>query len=196
MQYFVRGVDNDDAAEQLELLAEAHWAYMDGYVDSLVARGPTLSPDGVNHTGSIHLLDAPDLEEARRFALDEPYWRAGVYASVTVSLFHNAMSGTMWDRPKPPPGSTSSLALVTWQAQSFAPDSDTDTRMLRRLAATDSLVLGGLLLSETAATSVGLAAAFDADAEQASILIARIGLPESTTEIRTCRWQRGGRDQD
>ena len=83
MQYFVHGVDSDAATEQLDRLAEEHWAYMDGYVDDLVARGPTLSPDGEAHTGSIHLLSTSSAEEARRFAFSEPYQRAGVYASVT-----------------------------------------------------------------------------------------------------------------
>jgi uncharacterized protein len=196
MRYFVWGVDSDAAAEQLELLAEVHWTYMDEYADRLVARGPTLSPDGKAHTGSVHVLAADGAKEAHRFAFDEPYSLAGVYSSVTVTRFHSALTGTMWDRPLPPPGATSSLVMVTWQAQSFAPAAEFDARMLRRLAETDSLVFGGLLISDDAATSVGLAAAFDVGVEQASTIVAGIELPEPTTRTMTCRWQRGGRDQE
>jgi uncharacterized protein YciI len=115
MQYFVLGVDNAAAAERLELVAEAHWAYMDGYVDELVARGPTLSPDGEAHTGSVHVLAAGSAEEAHRFAFREPY---------------------------------------------------------------------------------SLAAAFDVGVEQASAIVAGAGLPELTAPMMTCRWQRGGRNQE
>ena len=68
--------------------------------------------------------------------------------------------------------------------------------MLRRLAETHILVFGGLLVSDDAAMSVGLAAAFDADVEQASTIVAGIGLPEPTAPIIACRWQRGGRNQE
>jgi uncharacterized protein YciI len=196
MQYFVRGVDNAAVTEQLDLLAETHWAYMDGYVDSLVARGPTLSPDGRDHTGSVHVLDASSTAEAQRFAFGEPYWLADVYASVTITRFQNALTGTMWDRPTPPRGSVSSLVVLTWQARPFAPAADTDAQILRRLAETDILVFGGLLVCDEAASSVGLAAAFDADADEASAIVARIILPEPTAAIMTCRWQRGGRSEE
>jgi uncharacterized protein len=196
MQYFVRGVDNAVVTEQLDLFAETHWAYMDGYVDSLVARGPTLSPDGSDHTGSVHVLDASSIEEAQRFAFGEPYWLAGVYASVTITQFRNALPGTMWDRPTPPRGSVSSLVVVGWQAQPLAPAADTDAAVLRRLADTEILVFGGLLVSDEAASSVGVVAAFDADADEASAIVARIILPEPTTAIMTCRWQRGGRSEE
>jgi uncharacterized protein YciI len=193
MQFFVHGVDNDGATEQLDLLAVTHWAYMDGYADRLVARGPTLSPDGEHHTGSVHILAADSAEDAHRFAFGEPYWRAGVYASVTVARFHNAMAGTMWDRPRPPRGSTSSLIVVTWGPQPFTPAAHGDAQMLARLAETELLVFGGLLVSDDAASSSGMAAALDADAELAAALVAHIGLPEPITAYR---WQRGGRDQE
>lgn len=196
MQFFVHGVDNAAVTEQLDLFGETHWAYMDGYVDSLVARGPTLSPDGSDHTGSVHVLDAPSTAEAQRFAFGEPYWLADVYASVTITRFHNALTGTMWDRPTPPRGSVSSLVVLPWQARPFAPASDTDTELLRRLADTDTVVFGGLLVCDEAASSVGLAAAFDADVDEASAIVTRIIFPEPTTAIMTCRWQRGGRSEE
>ena len=191
----MQGIDNDAVVEQMDRLAEAHQAYMDCYADRLVARGPTLSADGENHTGSVHVLEADSAEEAQRFAFEEPYWLAGLYASVRIARFQNALAGTMWDRPRPPRGSTSSLVLVTWQPQRSALAADSDAELLRRLAETEPLVFGGLLLSDDAGSSVGLAAALDADAERAPTVVARVGLPEPTTSITADRWQRGGRDQ-
>jgi uncharacterized protein YciI len=70
--YFVHGVDGENVNAQLERLAERHYAYMDAYSDRLVARGPTLSADGGHHTGSIHVVEVTSMEDARRFAFEEP----------------------------------------------------------------------------------------------------------------------------
>jgi uncharacterized protein YciI len=66
--FFVLGVDGDDVQERLEELSEAHWAYLDGFADALVARGPTLSADGELHTGSVHVVEVTDTAAAQRFA--------------------------------------------------------------------------------------------------------------------------------
>ena len=192
----MQGVDDAAVSERLERLGEAHWAYMDGYVDGLVARGPTLSPDGADHTGSIHVLSTPRIEDAQRFAFEEPYWLAGVYASVSVTRFHNALPGTMWDRPAPPPGSTSSLVIVSWHAQPSSHGTDPDVALLQRLADTERLVFGGLLISDDAATSIGLAAALDVGVGEAAALVDALTLPEPSAPILACRWQRGGRNTE
>jgi uncharacterized protein YciI len=105
VQFFVYGIDEDGVDARLDELGEAHWAYMDRFAEQLVARGPTLSPDGTAHTGSIHILGASDLDAARRFASDEPFARAGLYSAVTVTPWHDALGGTMWDRPAASPQS-------------------------------------------------------------------------------------------
>jgi uncharacterized protein len=66
-------------------LAEAHWSYMDRYADRLILRGPTLSDDGTQHTGSVHVIDLDDRASAERFATEEPYWLDGLYRHVTIS---------------------------------------------------------------------------------------------------------------
>jgi hypothetical protein len=58
VQFYVHGVDGEGVDERLGQLADAHWSYMDGYADRLVARGPTLSDDGERHTGSVHVVYA------------------------------------------------------------------------------------------------------------------------------------------
>jgi len=61
-----------------DALLERHGSYMDRYAQQMIARGPTLTPDGEHATGSIHALDLPDHAAARAFALEEPYYRAGI----------------------------------------------------------------------------------------------------------------------
>jgi uncharacterized protein len=193
VRYFVHGVDREDVDEQLEELAESHWTYIDGHADALVARGPTLSTDGTSHTGSVHVVEAATIDDARRFALEEPYWLADIYASVTVSRFRSAEAGTMWDRPSQHAGSASSLVLVRWPGQSRSSAGGADRKLLRTLARTDALVFGGLLISDDGTQSVGLVAAVDADIGRAAAFVAALGLPGSTTSVTSLRWRRGGR---
>lgn len=195
MHYLVHGVDHETTGTMLDELAQSHWCYMDVHADRLVARGPTLSADGTSHTGSVHVVEAATLDDARRFAYEEPYWLAGVYASVTVARFHSARAGTMWDRPPPDTSSASSLVLVNWPALPRASAAGVDRHVLGRLAATDPLVFGGLLTNDDGAHSIGLAAALDADIGPAAALVAGIGLPGSTTSVTSLRWRRGGRSQ-
>jgi uncharacterized protein YciI len=186
--YVVHGVDQPSVDEQLDRLAESHWAYLDAYADRLVARGPTLSADGEVHTGSIHVVEADSIEDAQRFAFDEPYWLAGLYASVTVTRLQPALDGTMWDRPRPAPGATSSLVLVDW------PEGPADAQVARRLAGIELLVFGGLLISDDGTRSSGLVAAVDAAPDEAGRLVASVAGPASTS-VTSCRWRRGGRNQ-
>lgn len=98
MEYFVYGRDKPNGFEVKVALNEEHWAFMDGYGDRLIARGPTLTEDGERTTGSLHIVELPDDDAAHEFAYDEPYFRAGAFATVEIQRFHNHAPGrTMWD---------------------------------------------------------------------------------------------------
>ena len=65
MEYFFycRGRPGTEALA--DELAEAHWSFMDGYAEAMIARGPTLTPDRTTWTGSMHMVDLPDAQAAR-----------------------------------------------------------------------------------------------------------------------------------
>src|SRR2546429_9014124 len=84
MPFYVYGQDRPGAQAEMEALAEAHWSYMDRFADRLILRGPTLSEDGAEHTGSVHVVDLADRASAERFATEEPYRVAGLYRKVTT----------------------------------------------------------------------------------------------------------------
>ena len=96
MEHFFYCRDEPGSA-LLEELAEAHWSFMDGYADVMIARGPTTDPAGEIHTGSMHMVDLPNAEAANVFAFEEPYYRAGVYAEVLKRRWRNVLGRTMWD---------------------------------------------------------------------------------------------------
>jgi uncharacterized protein YciI len=98
--FYCRGRPGTEALT--DELAEAHWSFMDGYAEQMIARGPTLAPDRTTWTGSMHLVDLPDAGAARVFAFQEPFYRAGVYDRVLMRRWRNALGRTMWDYPAEP----------------------------------------------------------------------------------------------
>jgi uncharacterized protein YciI len=66
------------------------------YADAMIARGPTMSPDGKAVTGSMHMVDLPDADAARVFAHDDPLAKGGVFEHVMVRRYRNVLGRTMW----------------------------------------------------------------------------------------------------
>jgi uncharacterized protein YciI len=97
MEYFFYCRDKQDVGDLRWELAEEHWAFMDGYAERMIARGPTLTPDGNETTGSMHIVDLPDAEAAFEFAFEEPYYQAGVFDEVLVRRWSNSLRRTMWE---------------------------------------------------------------------------------------------------
>jgi len=96
MEFFVYCRDRPGTGTLREATTEAHWSFMDGYADAMIARGPTTATDGTV-TGSMHIVDLPNVEAARVFAFEEPYHRAGVFGDVIVRRWRNGLGRTMWD---------------------------------------------------------------------------------------------------
>jgi len=102
MEFFVYCRDVEGAATLRKQTTETHWAFMDRYAATMIARGPTLSEDGTSPTGSMHMLDLPDAEAALVFAYEEPFYKAGVFRDVMVRRWRNALGRTMWQFPGAP----------------------------------------------------------------------------------------------
>jgi hypothetical protein len=83
------------------------------------ARGPALSPDGSEHTGSVHVASLGGLQEARRFATEEPYARSRWYARVSVVPLREWVEGTLRDRPAPGPEVASSFLIAAQEPTAF-----------------------------------------------------------------------------
>jgi len=65
---------------------EAHLAWLRGRPGELKLGGPFLDEAG-DMAGSLLILDAPDLAAARAFNADDPYTKAGLWASVDIRPF-------------------------------------------------------------------------------------------------------------
>jgi uncharacterized protein YciI len=96
MQFFFYCRDRANAGAKRRALLKDHWAFMRRYVDTMIARGPTMSADGKSVTGSMHMVDLPDANAARIFAHDDPLAKGSVFEDIMVRRYHNVLGRTMW----------------------------------------------------------------------------------------------------
>jgi uncharacterized protein len=61
-----------------------HVAYLEGLGETLVFAGPFTEADGETMNGSLVVIEATSLEAARKIAADDPFARAGLFASVDI----------------------------------------------------------------------------------------------------------------
>ena len=65
----------------------AHLEYVRRLGDKLKLGGMLWQEDGETPAGSIIIIEAQDLEEARKIAEEDPYTKAGLFASCDVRAF-------------------------------------------------------------------------------------------------------------
>ncbi|MEV8372178.1 YciI family protein [Kribbella sp. NPDC056861] len=179
MPYFVYGEDKPGVLPGLMEKAEAHWSYMDQYADRLILRGPTLTDDAEEHTGSVHVVDVDDRAEAERFAYEEPYWSAGFYQPLTV-----VQAVVLADSAD---GVPKTLVTGEWPAAEVGELDGSDERV--------SFL--AMLVDDEGSRSVGIVAAVDALPDKALTVVQPIadGLRGEPAILTARRWQRGGRSQ-
>ncbi|MET7421423.1 YciI family protein [Dactylosporangium sp. NPDC005555] len=178
MLHFVWGVDVPGTGPLRMELLEKHWAYMDGYARQLTARGPTLTQDRAEATGSIHIVDLPDLAAARAFAFDEPNHRAGVYDPVLLLRYEDTLGGTMWQHAS---GRGGDGFLLIGHATP-------GTRPAAPLPPPPGLLARGELFSHDDGGWLGTAVLVEA-----AHMDARAVLPGVYDEVEVHPWQMGGR---
>ncbi|MBM3543024.1 MAG: YciI family protein [Alphaproteobacteria bacterium] len=61
-----------------------HLAYLESLGDVLVFAGPFTETDGETMNGSLIVVDAPSLDEARKIAEGDPFAKAGIFAEVDI----------------------------------------------------------------------------------------------------------------
>jgi uncharacterized protein len=96
MQFLCYCRDKPGRGETRRALLKDHWAFMSRYSDAMIARGPTMSADGKEMTGSLHIVNLPDADAARVFVHEDPFARAGLFEDIMVRRYHNVLGRTMW----------------------------------------------------------------------------------------------------
>jgi len=179
MEFFCYHRDRPGSVALREELLEEHQSYMDGYAAEMIARGPTFTDDGTP-TGSVHIVDLPDLATARAFAFDEPGYQAGAYRDVLLRRWRNALGRTMWDFPGGRTGGNRYLVLGlgTGQATDLAVPTDRDA------------IAYGPLLSDNGTGWLGTAALVRAPAPDTARAVLT---SDRYADIEVHNWEFGGR---
>ena len=98
MWYAIMSTDVEDSLERRASARPEHLARVNTLVDEgrLLVAGPhpavdALEPSEAGFTGSLIIAEFDSLDEARTWANDDPYVKAGVYSSVTVKPFKKVL---------------------------------------------------------------------------------------------------------
>jgi uncharacterized protein YciI len=89
MLFSIIGADQKDGAALRVSNAEAHRAHMILVQDQIAFAGPLQNDDGGRVIGSLLVIDFPDRQSAENWLANEPFYKAGVYASIEVRRFVN-----------------------------------------------------------------------------------------------------------
>jgi uncharacterized protein YciI len=192
MAFYVHGQDRPGAQAEMEALAEAHWSYMDRFAGRLILRGPTLSGDGIEHTGSVHVVDLDNRASAERFATEEPYWQAGLYRDITIAravVLHHR------EPAKGLPAADAPHALVTgqWSPQ---PCLDRGPGLRLPAAGPDSRVsFVAVLVNDDQSCTTGIVVVVRAVPDEAASTVQPLAdqLGGGPVALTAQRWTRGGR---
>jgi hypothetical protein len=86
MLYMIYGVDKKPAGDAIRAAARPeHFDYLKKHQDIVVLGGATLADDDETRTGSVLIINVADRAAADEFALNEPFRKAGLFETVTVT---------------------------------------------------------------------------------------------------------------
>jgi len=85
MAYVIQTRDKPDRAHVRGEVRAEHLEYLDANKHRLLAGGAVINDDGSGGHGGVIIVDTDDREEAEKFVADDPFTKAGLFESVTVS---------------------------------------------------------------------------------------------------------------
>ena len=89
MLYAITLLDRPDGAALRAEVRPTHKAYLAQIAERIAFAGPLLADDGEAMVGSLLVIDFADRASAVAWLRDEPFTRAGLYASTQVLAFRN-----------------------------------------------------------------------------------------------------------
>ncbi|MCZ8252466.1 MAG: YciI family protein [Hylemonella sp.] len=82
-------IDKPDHGALRQRVRPEHKAYLGAMADRIAFAGPFTHDDGQTMLGSLLVIDFPSRDAAHAWLAEEPFTRAGLYASTTVHAFAN-----------------------------------------------------------------------------------------------------------
>lgn len=87
MHYAFHCIDKLDASDVRRANRDAHLAHLASVADRILVAGPLLSPDESAMIGSLLIIAFDSRADAESFAANDPYAKAGLFVSVTISAW-------------------------------------------------------------------------------------------------------------
>ncbi len=84
MLYACICTDNPGVVERRQQTRETHLAHLHAHASAIVSAGAMLGQDGATPVGSLLIIEADSLEEARAIMEADPFTQAGIFAKVEV----------------------------------------------------------------------------------------------------------------
>ena len=91
MLFVISCEDKAESADLRMATRPAHLDYIKGFADNIVMVGPTLTDDGEGMNGSLLIMDFPDRAAAEAYAEGDPYFKAGLFATVTIKRWKKVL---------------------------------------------------------------------------------------------------------
>ena len=85
MFFALRCLDKPDSLALRQQSRPDHLAHLERYLDHLLCAGPLLDEDGTSPIGSLIIVEFDDRAAVDRFLADDPYTKAGLFATVEVT---------------------------------------------------------------------------------------------------------------
>lgn len=82
-------LDHPQAGELRQKVRPEHKAYLGRWAEHIAFAGPLVEEDGKTMIGSLLAIDFPSRSAAETWLRDEPFNKAGLYASVQIQAFLN-----------------------------------------------------------------------------------------------------------
>ena len=87
MHWVLLAEDRADAGTIRADTRTDHLEWIAGSIDHVVRAGPFLADDGETMLGSLLIIDFPDRAAAEAWAAEDPYAKAGLFESVTITAW-------------------------------------------------------------------------------------------------------------
>ena len=88
MQFMIYGLDKPGHGEVRAANRNAHLAYLEGFTKNILIAGPLLGEDGA---GSLLLMEFPDRKAVEAFSAGDPYRKAGLFQTVTITPWRKTL---------------------------------------------------------------------------------------------------------
>ena len=91
MLFLIRCIDKPGYGPVRSESRPRHLDYLDGFKGQIRFAGPILNEKNEAPTGSVFIMDLSDRNAAERFAAEDPYSRAGLFASVDIARIRQTL---------------------------------------------------------------------------------------------------------